>query len=87
VEYQQIAAAGFVPAFSTDVLPFFLFGGCGGCVVERCGEGMGGFVCGTLLGPEITGALVLGVSGCVFLRRWVCCPFVGWCAWCLWVVV
>ena len=46
MEYQQIAAAGFSPAPSTDTRPFA--GGGPGRVT-------GGLVFGTLLGPETTG--------------------------------
>jgi len=46
VEYQQIAAAGFFPAPSTDALE------CPGTVR---GGLMRGLVFGTLLGPEATG--------------------------------
>jgi hypothetical protein len=50
VEYQQIAAAGFSPAPSTDTRPFA--GGGPGTVPGRV---TGGLVFGTLLGPEATG--------------------------------
>jgi hypothetical protein len=50
VEYQQIAAAAFSAAPSTD---FSSLRGAG--VLERCGGGYGGLVFGTLLGPETTG--------------------------------
>ena len=46
VEYQQIAAAAFFAAPSTDPLLRV--------VLERCGGGDGGLVFGTLLGPETT---------------------------------
>jgi len=51
VEYQRIAAAGFFFLPSTDaVVPF------GGLVSwNGAGMGAGGFVFGTLLGPEATG--------------------------------
>ena len=50
MEYQQIAAAGFSPAPSTDTRPFA--GGGPGTVRGRV---TGGLVFGTLLGPEATG--------------------------------
>ena len=50
MEYQQIAAAGFSPAPSTDTRPFA--GGGPGTVPGRV---TGGLVFGTLLGPEATG--------------------------------
>ena len=51
MEYQRIAAAGFFPAPSTDsFLPFVA-----GVSWNGAGEGTGGLVFGTLLGPETTG--------------------------------
>jgi hypothetical protein len=78
VEYQQIAAAGFLPAPSTDVL----FLPCGGVsVLERCGRGMSGLVFGTLLGPEATGpggfSRVLFVSGFLAAPITRLTPFLG----------
>ena len=45
-------------------------------VLERCGEGTGGFVFGTLLGPEATGPVVTALEGLwcpglVFLVSWL----------------
>ena len=80
MEYQQVAAACLSAAPSTAGL--FLWGGSG---LERCGSWMGGFVFGTLLGPETTGPdVVAGVffsfgggagrlrgPGLVFLVSWL----------------
>ena len=64
MEYQQIAAAGFSPAPSTDTRPFA--GGGPGTVPGRV---TGGLVFGTLLGPEATGpgftAFAVGSGTCV----------------------
>ena len=60
MEYQQIAAAGFSPAPSTDTRPFA--GGGPGTVPGRV---TGGLVFGTLLGPEATG------PGCHGLWLWL----------------
>jgi hypothetical protein len=92
VEYQQIAAAGFLPAPSTDVL----FLPCGGVsVLERCGRGMSGLVFGTLLGPEATGPGGAAAFGCGAFPGFVCfwfpgCTdhtvdsFFGGCVWGVW---
>ena len=65
MEYQQIAAAGFSPAPSTDTRPFA--GGGPGTVPGRV---TGGLVFGTLLGPEATGPGLLWL----WLRRvWYLC--------------
>ena len=74
MEYQQIAAAAFSAAPSTDPLLR--------AVLERCGGGNGGLVFGTLLGPEATGpwpgprypvllGCVVRVVGLVFLVSWL----------------
>lgn len=55
MEYQQIAAAAFLAAPSTDPLLR--------AVLERCGGGYCGLVFGTLLGPETTGPVSMAV-GC-----------------------
>ena len=61
MEYQQIAAAAFFAAPSTDPLLRV--------VLERCGGGDGGLVFGTLLGPEATGPGA--TPGLVFLVSWL----------------
>lgn len=87
MEYQQIAAAGFFPAPSTDALWVSWNG---------AGEWMRGLVFGTLLGPEATGPWLMffgGVpSGCrpgvwgvglVFLVSWLhrSCMLCVWGVW------
>ena len=80
MEYQQVAAAGFSCGTQYGARVFL----CGGAVVlERCPGGAGGFVFGTLLGPETTGpwrflvvfpcgGMVRGSGvGLVFLVSWL----------------
>ena len=57
------------------------------CVLERWGDGMGGLVFGTLLGPEATGP---GIRSSVLVCFWfpgctdhACDPF-GGCVWGVW---
>lgn len=73
MEYQQIAAAGFFPAPSTDALWVSWNG---------AGEWMRGLVFGTLLGPEATGPG--GFSRvCLFLVSWLhrSCMLCVWGVW------
>ena len=84
MEYQRIAAAG-----SFRCLVRFLFAGVPGRVLV----GAGGFVFGTLLGPEATGPwfrpvwggvaglFVSGFLAAPIMHVW---PFWGFCVWGVW---
>ena len=77
MEYQQIAAAGFFRH------PVRMRAPLGVVVLERCPVGSGGFVFGTLLGPEATGPCHL--CSCAGSLLWGACVgvWVGWdlCFW------